>query len=96
MNRAARRADAARSRRTKRKRVKLKVGDPFVWIQKESGEKYMLSVSDECPLCGAAAIVPLPDPVRAAQPDETTHVCLPALGGCNHGFVKMTSDDDDM
>lgn len=39
-------------------------------------------------LCGAHAIVELPPALKAEQPDDTTHVCLPAVGGCNHGFAK--------
>lgn len=39
-----------------------------------------------CPLCGAIAVVPLTPAQLAAQPDNTTHVCHPHLGGCNHGF----------
>ncbi len=41
-----------------------------------------------CPFCSQLSIVPL-DPVDLAkQPDETTHVCHPWLGGCNHGFAE--------
>ena len=40
-----------------------------------------------CKLCGAEAIVELTPEQRLAQPDDTTHVCHPALGGCNHGFT---------
>src|SRR6266566_7200231 len=40
-----------------------------------------------CPLCGKRAIVELTPEQRLAQPDDTTHVCHPALGGCNHGFT---------
>lgn len=41
----------------------------------------------QCPKCGAAStLTELPPPLRAIQPDGTTHVCHPALGGCNHGF----------
>lgn len=39
-----------------------------------------------CPLCGGWAVVPLTPKQLAAQPDETTHVCHPVFGGCNHGF----------
>lgn len=39
-----------------------------------------------CPFCGAVAITELPPPILAEQPDDTTHVCNPGLGGCNHGF----------
>lgn len=41
----------------------------------------------DCPLCGKRAIVELTPEQRLAQPDDTTHVCHPALGGCNHGFT---------
>lgn len=40
-----------------------------------------------CPKCGAQAIVLLTPKERLAQPDDTTHVCHPGLGGCNHGFT---------
>jgi hypothetical protein len=40
-----------------------------------------------CPLCGVRAIVALPAVLLAEQPDDTTHVCHPSLGGCNHGFA---------
>lgn len=40
-----------------------------------------------CPLCLAFAIVELTPAQREQQPDNTTHVCNPALGGCNHGFT---------
>lgn len=40
-----------------------------------------------CPQCGARAVVELTPEQRLAQPDDTTHVCHPALGGCNHGFT---------
>jgi hypothetical protein len=39
-----------------------------------------------CPICGVRAVVPLTKELRAQQPDATTHVCHPAIGGCNHGF----------
>lgn len=38
--------------------------------------------------CGVRAVVPLTEKQRAKQPDATTHVCHPALGGCNQGFEK--------
>lgn len=41
----------------------------------------------DCPLCGKHAIVELTPEQRLAQPDDTTHVCHPTLGGCNHGFT---------
>jgi hypothetical protein len=40
-----------------------------------------------CPRCGVPAIVELTPAQRLAQPDDTTHVCHPLLGGCNHGFT---------
>jgi hypothetical protein len=40
-----------------------------------------------CPLCGKIAVVALPPPIIAKQPDDTTAVCHPSLGGCNHGFA---------
>ena len=39
-----------------------------------------------CPKCGELAVVNLPPHELAKQKDGTTHVCHPALGGCNHGF----------
>lgn len=39
-----------------------------------------------CPSCYQLAVVPLTPKQLAAQPDATTHVCHPALGGCNQGF----------
>jgi hypothetical protein len=42
-----------------------------------------------CPLCFAQdCVVALPPPLLSQQPDDTTHVCLPALGGCNQGFAR--------
>lgn len=43
-----------------------------------------------CPKCDAYAIVALTPKQRLAQPDDTSHVCHPALGGCNHGFTLET------
>lgn len=43
-----------------------------------------------CPLCARpGAVVPLTPGQRAAQPDDTTHVCHPAWGGCNNGFARI-------
>jgi hypothetical protein len=52
--------------------------------------EYYMRVEEVCPHCGCPAIVRLPPPLRDAQCDEdgTTHVCLPVIGGCNHGFAK--------
>jgi hypothetical protein len=41
-----------------------------------------------CPFCHRAVVCALPPPIRAAQPDDTTHVCHPFFGGCNQGFAK--------
>jgi hypothetical protein len=43
-----------------------------------------------CMFCGMPAVVPLTRKQRARQPDDTTHVCHPTLGGCNQGFAKVT------
>jgi len=55
------------------------------------GYKGKLYVSDvlaqSCPKCGKKAIVELPEDILAAQPDDTTHVCHPSAGGCNHGYA---------
>lgn len=46
-----------------------------------------------CPFCLAMdVVVELPEPLRAIQPDGTTHVCHPTLGGCNHGFAKTEEE----
>lgn len=49
---------------------------------------YDESDKQTCSLCGAFAVVPLTSSQIAKQPDETTHVCHPAFGGCNHGFEQ--------
>lgn len=41
-----------------------------------------------CPFCLKTTVVELPPPIAAQQVDGTTHVCLPVIGGCNHGFAK--------
>jgi hypothetical protein len=58
----------------------------FKWILK--GQTYETARENgACPICLAPdAVVALPPPLLAVQPDRTTHVCHPALGGCNHGF----------
>lgn len=52
------------------------------------GKVFRSTIEGACPLCGAAAIVKLPDELIDVQPDETTHVCHPGAGGCNQGFAK--------
>ena len=39
-----------------------------------------------CPYCFMKAVIPLTLAQRKRQPDATTHVCHPAIGGCNQGF----------
>jgi len=57
----------------------------FAWMYK--GKTYVSKViSIVCPMCGALAVVELPEAIKAKQPDGTTHVCHPIPGGCNHGF----------
>lgn len=41
---------------------------------------------DTCGVCGKRAVVPLPASIRAQMADKTSHVCHPAIGGCNTGF----------
>lgn len=48
---------------------------------------YTMKDRSLCPFCNVIAIVPLTPKQLAEQPDDTTHVCHPALGGCNHGFA---------
>lgn len=43
----------------------------------------------QCPQCSAVAVVPLNPVQLAAQPDNTTLVCHPALGGCNQGYSAL-------
>jgi hypothetical protein len=55
-----------------------------------SGNRHVVTVLKPlcaCPECGVRAIVELTPEQQLAQPDDTTHVCHPALGGCNHGFT---------
>lgn len=53
------------------------------------GERFVSATLERrCPACGRRwSIVELPPSLRAAQPDDTTHVCHPLAGGCNHGFA---------
>jgi len=46
-----------------------------------------------CQMCGALAMTELPADLAAQQPDGTTHVCHPLLGGCNHGFTTAAPGD---
>lgn len=55
------------------------------WLEPD-GSRIMADKPVACAMCGTAAIVMLPPSLIARQPDDTTHVCHPGLGGCNHGF----------
>ncbi len=57
---------------------------PFSMLLKESAKW------PPCPFCKRQAILPLTPAQLKEQPDETTHVCHPWLGGCNHGFAMET------
>ena len=70
-------------REQRRTSIRWVVGDGVFVCRVEPGA---------CPLCGALdAVVQLPPPVLAEQPDETTHVCHPSLGGCNVGYARSSS-----
>ena len=59
--------------------------EPVTWYV--DGVRYTCPrESGVCPMCCKRAVVALPEPLRTIQPDRTTHVCVPSLGGCNHGF----------
>jgi hypothetical protein len=42
-----------------------------------------------CHFCRVPAVLPLDEATRAKQPDDSTHVCHPALGGCNQGYSNL-------
>lgn len=46
---------------------------------------YVASLSDYN--AGRPARCLVPPKLLAKQPDDTTHVCLYVLGGCNNGFA---------
>lgn len=54
------------------------------WIDPDGSEHKARAV--DCAKCGKRAVVALSPALLARQPDDTTHVCHPALDGCNHGF----------
>lgn len=81
MNRHQRRIQKVRARK-----LGMKVGDTIVWTH--DGKSYPRIVEAECQKCGVAAVVKLPPELKATQPDETTHVCLAAIGGCNTGYTS--------
>lgn len=49
-------------------------------------EYLMNSPAIPCSQCGARAVMPLSDEQLKEQPDRTSYVCHPYLGGCNVGF----------
>lgn len=61
-------------------------------LSKEIGGKEITRYDEEdkqsCPQCGAKSVVPLTRLQLAKQPDDTTHVCHPMLGGCNQGYAS--------
>jgi len=67
------------------KRIEMRIGYTFVWRYK--GAVYQSIVSHKCPRCRQAAVVRLPEALIALQPDDSTHICHPIVGGCNHGFA---------
>jgi hypothetical protein len=86
MNRKGRRAQKVRARK-----LGMNVGDAIVWTH--DGKSYPRTIEAVCEKCGAAAVVKLPDVLREQQPDETTHVCLAAIGGCNAGYTNATPSE---
>ena len=65
------------------------IGYELIWIIE--GKAYPIEPSEHpCPFCKLETVVELPPPLKAIQTDGTTHVCHPALGGCNWGFEKET------
>lgn len=86
LKRAARSADAIRSTGIARAEAStVEAGHLFDWLL--GSDVFSCRVEGPCQLCGAVAIVALPAPLLAQQPDDTTHVCHPVFGGCNHGFA---------
>lgn len=66
-------------------RTAHQVGDALNWVI--AGVVYQCKREPgACPFCGIPAVVALPPPELAKQPDDTTHVCHPSIGGCNTGF----------
>lgn len=60
----------------------------LLWAVIGKGSFECQILPQDCSLCHAdATLVGLPPTELAKQPDETNVVCLPSLGGCNHGFA---------
>lgn len=64
----------------------MRIGYRFAWRYGDDASFHWSTVETWCPKCGRAAVVRLPDVLIAKQPDDTTHVCHPSVGGCNQGF----------
>jgi hypothetical protein len=74
------------------------LNDLFVEVSgNQMKEAWIVTKADAkpCPLCGALAVVELPQWLKDKQPDTTTHVCHPALDGCNHGFGPVEEKPED-
>ena len=50
------------------------------------GQRYISAIVGTCPKCQVRALIRLPRDIRAQQPDGTTYVCHPLVGGCNQGY----------
>jgi hypothetical protein len=79
-------------KRGARSRAKTRAGSPAkeatVLPWSVDGVSYPGNVlAGACPRCGRVALTELPPPVLAKQAHGTTHLCHPALGGCNHGVT---------
>ena len=59
----------------------------FIWIIEN--QDYACRAEERCPFCGRKTVVRLPAPILAEQPDDTTHICHPTIGGCNQGFSVL-------
>lgn len=86
MNRRQRRARRAQQHR---RFPQIGIGATVGYIGRKTDDRAQyMTVEAACPRCSCFAIVKLPDALRDAKSveDGTTHVCLPAIGGCNTGF----------
>jgi hypothetical protein len=62
------------------------VPNELIWVMSDRTAYKCPRLPDACTSCGKRRIVVLPPPMAAQQPDGTTHVCHPSIGGCNQGF----------
>lgn len=60
--------------------------EELIWVMADNTAYKCQVWPQACPDCGRRCIVPLPKPMAEQQPDATTHVCHPSIGGCNQGF----------